>query len=430
MKTLFTLALLAFLMVSTAPLEAESDVVSTERKYTSYYDTTIDVTIYHDGADMDAVFSEFEDALQEIHQLADQYEAYEGITNLKTINDNPGEAHEVDPHLFEMISTGKDYYDKTDGYFNIALGPVINIWQDLLDQCVGIECTFERDALPESETLEAADAYTDVEDISLNADDLTVQIEEGMHLDLGGIAKGYGAEVAAEVLKDREGIEAFILNAGTSNIEVYGENPERESGLWRIDIVDPAFEPDFIGSLFRQREHFATVYLEDGQHIVGSGNYERFFTVDGVRYHHLIDPYTLYPTGALEEDISFLENAQQQLLCQTERDYFLGTWLITDDGYKGDIHVTAAYLMDVERSIDYVERLEETEGVFFGADERIFRTENFDAELHDGYEYSDLGDRAPCILPVVAIGGGFIVIAGGGVAFTTIKNKRKQIETA
>lgn len=427
MRKILLLLLGALTLSFPASLSGETEEpIRTERTYTQYYDTTIDLTLYATTeADIDGILSGFEDTLQEIHRLATIFDDYEDLTNLRTINENPGVDHEVDVHLFEMISLGVEYYEKTDGYFNIALGPIISLWQERLDMCSGMHCELEREDLPTEDELNEADRHTDIKDVTLDEENRTVRIEEGMKLDLGGIAKGYGAKVAGEYLKTYDEIEAFILNAGTSNIEVYGEHPTRESGLWKIEFVDPAFEPDIWSIIRGEREVFAEIFIADGRNIVGSGNYERYFEVDGVRYHHLINPYTLYPSGSLEEDQSRFERIRDELLCNTQKDYFLGAWLETEDPLIGDILVTAAFLMPLEEALAFVENLEDTEGVFYGADGRIFKTEGFEGELLHGHEWSAPEDRPPCILPLLVIGGGFIVAAGGVLLVLRIRKQKK-----
>ncbi len=431
MRKLLFILLGAFSLGGLTPLMAQTESPErTERTFTQYFDTTIDVAMYAaPGADTEGILSGFEDILRDIHRLATIFDEYDDLTNVRTINENPGVDHEVDAHLFEMIQLGKEYYEKTDGYFNIALGPVISIWQERLDMCTGLMCELDREDLPSEEELQEADLYTDIEGITLDEENRTVRIEEGMKLDLGGIAKGYGAKIAADYLKSFDEVEAFILNAGTSNIEVYGDHPEREGGRWKIEFVDPAFEPDIWSIIRGDREVFAEIYIPAGTSIVGSGNYERYFEVDGVRYHHLINPYTLYPSGSLEEDMTAFERFRNAMLCRTAQDHFQGVWLVTDDPLIGDILVTAAYLMPIEDALDYVENLENTEGVFYGADGRIFKTGGFEGELLHGHEWSAPEDRPPCVLPLVVIGGTLIAGGLGTLLYLRIRKKKTNADS-
>ncbi len=423
-RLILLLATLAtFSFAFSATLDAKDNLTRNERIYTQYFDTKIEV-VFHttEEADPEAVLAGLETILSEIHEIADRFESYEGVTNVKTINENPGHPHEVDARLFEMIALGKEYHELTDGYFNIALGPVIDIWQERLDMCEGLHCELPADVLPTREELEAADEHTDIEGITLDEDNLTVMIEAGMSLDLGGIAKGYGASVAAEYLKDAPHVEAFILNAGNSNIEVYGENPRTDDGLWVIDVIDPTFAPDFWSIIRGESEYFARIYLEDGDSIVSSGNYERYFDVDGVRYHHLIDPYTLYPTGAIEQEAQgnpFVD----WLLCRRGEEYPLGVWMTTDDPLAGDILVTAAYLMPLEASLEYVEGLEGLEALYYTNHERILKTGGFTAEYFGNHAPEDIDDSSPCIAPVV-VGGGILLFAGGVTLFVLSRRSR------
>ncbi len=422
MRKLLALFLASVLFFSPTVLAEDDAVEQEEFLFTQYFDTSIEITLYHDDADLESIEDSLESRLSELHDLAPRYDETD-VTNIKTINDNPGVAHEVDDDLFEMVRLGVEYHDKTNGYFNIALGPVIDIWNELLERGVGVE--IPREDLPSEETLEAAGAHTDVSDITLDEEAGTIRIEEGMSLDLGGIAKGYAAREGGNLLKQQPGVDSFVFNAGTSNIEVYGEHPQRESGLWHIPIVDPAYEGDIWSIITGQRETFAEVHLADGENIVGSGNYERYVTVDDVPYHHLIDPFTYLPAGVEELERSRGERIRDELLCRTELDHFLGAWLIHDDPLIGDILVTAAYLMPIEDALDFIEEIDDTEGIFYGADDRIFRTSGFDGELYDD-DFSDPDDRAPCLLPIVLITGGFILAVGGTLLVMRIRNRRKK----
>ncbi len=419
MKTKLLIVVMPFVFFLSSfqlSLSAESDLERNERIFTQYFDTTIEI-VFHTTPEgnPETILAGLEDLLSELHKIADRFELYDGVTNVKTINENPSVPHEVDARLFEMIAMGKEYHDLTNGYFNIALGPVIDIWQERLDMCEGLRCELPTDVLPTAQELEQADAHTDIEGITLDEENLTVMIEEGMSLDLGGIAKGYGAKLAAEYLKDIPYIEAFILNAGTSNIEVYGPNPRTDDGLWVIDVIDPTFEPDFWSVIRGEREYFARLSLQDGDSIVSSGNYERYFDVDGVRYHHLIDPFTLHPTGTLEEEERgnrFID----WLLCRRGEEYPLGVWMTTDDPLVGDILVTAAYLMPIEESLAYVEELDDMEALYYTNHGRILTTSGFTAEYFGNHAPQELDERSPCIAPII-VGGGVLLLAGAVTLF-------------
>ncbi len=331
--------------------DAESSVAYTDFTTSNYYDTTIAMRMFHEeGEDLEDLTNELHEILEKTHRLSTWFVAYEGLVNVKTINDNPGEYHTVDPLLFDMLELSIEYYDITDGYFDITLGPVIDVWDEHRERCLGWQESLrgeensheiyeqEKDqycTIPEQSTLDAANAYVGIEGLHLDKDNYQVMIEAGMRLDLGGMAKGYGAKMLGEVLKDDERIEAFILNAGTSNVEVYGDHPYRDNDLFYIGITNPE-------NPFGLENTYATIKMESGKNATTSGDYDRYYEVDGRKYHHLINPYTLYPT-----------------------DHHKAVTMVSEDGAFGDILVTAVFIMPLEEGLDYVNARDDLEAIWF-----------------------------------------------------------------
>jgi len=157
----------------------------------------------------------------------------------------------------------------------------------------------------------------------ISLDDLEITLEENMNLELGGIAKGYAAGLVSDFLRASSLVKGFLLNAGTSNIEVYGNHPVRENKQWLIALRHP--DSEFL-------DPYARVYLNSGEHIVTSGDYQRYFEVDDMMYHHIIDPRTLEP-GTEMRSIT----------------------VIGDDGVFGDVLSTTAFLYPVDEALSFVE---------------------------------------------------------------------------
>ena len=237
---------------------------------------------------------------------------------MKTLNDNAGGAAlEVDPELIDFLVYARDMYDTTDGKMNVMMGSVLKLWHD----CREAASDDPKNArIPTRDELSAAAEHTAIESLEIDEENHTVRINDpDASLDVGALAKGYATERAAEYLKDA-GAQSYVLNIG-GNIRIVGEKPDGSG--WGTGIKDPA-DPE---------QYAAKVTLSDTS-CVTSGNYERYFTVDGVRYHHIIDPQTRMPA-----------------------DYFASVTVITPDSGLADALSTALFCMSYEDGLALAEKI-------------------------------------------------------------------------
>jgi len=313
---------------------------------TGYFGTVLTLTIYTtDDVNPDDVFACTEMIYKTVHQQATSYETFEGITNIALINENPSQTYEIDPLLVDILETGIDYSNQMNGLFDITLGPVLGLWDEAMTTCnEGGVCE-----LPTEASLSDANEAVGLEKINLVDNQIT--LEPGMNLELGGIAKGYAAGLVGDYLRYHEGVHGYLINAGTSNIEVYGIHPSRENGQWLIALRNP--EGEFL-------DPYARVYLESGEHIVTSGDYQRFFTVNDEIYHHIIDPTTLAPGREMR-----------------------AITIIGPDGLFGDVLSTAAFLKPPEEAIEFVESFG-YEAILYGIDGTIHMSDSMNERIELG----------------------------------------------
>ena len=173
----------------------------------------------------------------------------------------------------------------SDGVFDPTILPVAELWA----------AAQEEKQVPSPVEITKALELVDYEQVDINHDEGTVYLpEKGMGIDLGAIAKGYAVDKMAEILCST-GAERFLINAG-GNVYAGGSKPDNT--LWQIGVTDPRNPEDIIGVM--PAENLA---------IVSSGDYRRFFTIDGVRYHHIIDPRTGYPAKASHGTTVFLPSS-------------------------------------------------------------------------------------------------------------------------
>lgn len=251
-----------------------------EMTYLSLFDTVVTIVLYAEGeTEAQEMFRAVYDDLARCDALFDIYEEHEGTANLKTVNDNAGKAPvAVEPELLSLLLFGKEVYALTDGRVNIAFGSVLTLWHDA--RTAGIADP-DSAALPERAALEQAAAHTDIEAVILDEDAGTVYLADPeLRLDVGAIGKGFAAQLACDNARER-GVTSMLLNLG-GNVCALGTRADGKP--WRIDVQDPDDASAALG----------TVELVDAS-LVTSGGYQRYYTVDGAAYHHIIDPDTLMP---------------------------------------------------------------------------------------------------------------------------------------
>ena len=255
-----------------------------------YFDTVITITGYEKTEEeFDRISSEMMSLLGEYHQLYTIYHRFDGIENLCTVNELVDGEHRtvtVDRRIIDMLLYAKEMYNKTDGIMNIAMGSVLSLWHDY--RTIGKDNP-EQASLPPMDLLTEAAKHTDINDIIIDEAASTVTISDPqMKLDVGAIAKGYATERVAKTFEEK-GITGYILNVG-GNVRTIGA--KGDGADWTVGIEDPEGE-DYLA------------YLElNGQSVVTSGSYQRFYYVDGKPYHHIIHPDTLMPaTGYLSVSV-------------------------------------------------------------------------------------------------------------------------------
>ena len=233
----------------------------------------------------------------------------------------------VSDELFEVISTAVEYSKKTDGAFDITVRPLIELWRQA-----------EREnRKPTAEQIAMAKAKVGYEKIKLDAADKTVEfVIEGMSVDLGGIAKGYGIDKAVEALKAGGAMSAMVDVGG--DIRCFGkgtgENPEKG---WRIGLQDPTSEGGLLMVLKLRDAAVAT-----------SGDYRRYVIIEGEKFSHIYNP---------SEGTSVTELMSVSVLAAT--------------AIEADILATSVSVMGVKRGLELVESIENAEAILIPAGDEI-----------------------------------------------------------
>jgi thiamine biosynthesis lipoprotein len=188
----------------------------------------------------------------------------------------------VSYETLEMLKRAKAYCKKYKDVFDVTIGPLSDLWGFSEDKEI---------VLPENKTIKKLVKLVNYNDIVINENDTTVFLKKrGMSIDLGGIAKGYAIDRGSATLKEM-GITNFILNAGG---DIYVSGTKDKETLWKIGIKHPRNTNDLVAQFDLKNYAVAT-----------SGDYERFKIINGIRYHHILDPATGYP-GRLSESSTIL----------------------------------------------------------------------------------------------------------------------------
>ena len=227
-------------------------------------------------AEFDAAAREIHDALLEYHRLYNIYESYDGLRNLKTVNDQAGIGPvPVDERILSLLQFAQTAWTETGSRVNAAMGSVLALWHDAREQALEDP---DRAALPDRSALEEAALHTDLSALKLDLEAGTAFLTDpDMALDVGALAKGYAVEQVAAAAPDH-----FLISVGGN---VCATGPKPDGTPWTVAVENPD-GGDFLKLL----------YAED-RSVVTSGDYQRYFELDGVCYHHIIDPDTLEPAA-------------------------------------------------------------------------------------------------------------------------------------
>ncbi|MBA4743524.1 MAG: FAD:protein FMN transferase [Azoarcus sp.] len=234
------------------------------------FGTRVDLTVYGDSqeqaeAAMAAVLQEFD----RLHHALHAWQPSE-VTRLNEALAQ-GEPAEVSEELAMLLADATEIAERGDELFDPALGRLIALW--------GFHDEEFEPELPDADALETVlEAHPRMSDLTIDGTTVSTA-NPAVQIDLGGYAKGYALDRAAAILREM-GVDNALINIGGNVMALGGKG----DAPWRIGIQHP-----------REPRPLATLPLYDGEAIGTSGDYQRFFEIDGERYSHLLDPRTGYP---------------------------------------------------------------------------------------------------------------------------------------
>lgn len=265
--------------------EIKSSLEENEVTFYEYFDTVTTFTAYTKNEDEFKNYEKkVESLMKKYDELFNSYKEFKDVNNIYTINKEAGVSKvKVDSQVIDLINEGFKWYEETSGDINIAEGSVLKIWTDFRDKAN----ENPKDAkLPEMADLKDVGNHTDINEVEVDNENSTVFIKDkNVQLDLGAIGKGYATElIKEELIKD--GLENAILSVG-GDVAIIGDNPTKKNKDFNIAIQNPDLSDD---------DPYSSVVAVKNTSVVTSGDYQRYFEIDGRKYHHIIDPKTLMPS--------------------------------------------------------------------------------------------------------------------------------------
>lgn len=295
--------------------------------------TICTITVYDNKTD-----EAIDEAFNRIREIENKMSVNKFGTELDAVADSAGKNFvKVSPDTFYVLKIGKYYSEKSLGAFDITIGPLVKLW--------GIGTDHAK--VPSQQEINEKKALVNYKNLILDENDNKVMLTQpGMSLDLGGIAKGYSADEAARILKEK-GVNHAIINLGGNVLAI---NNNINGNKWRIGIQDP----------FKATgEDMGSVEVTN-KTIVTSGIYERYLEKNGKRYHHILNPFTGYPMNNNLASVT----------------------LVTDASINADAMTKNVFYLGVDKGMKYVKTIKGLDAIFITKSKEIYITDGLRNNFH------------------------------------------------
>ena len=237
------------------------------RKTRLVLDTYVSISVESDQNADKAINAAFE----RMKQIEKKLNRYDPKSEVSKINRTAPNSVKVSDETYKAMELGLQYSKKTNGYFDITVGPLVNLFN------------FNKRVVPSKTQVNRVKQLVDWRDVKLNKTGRTVALaKKGMILDLGGLAKGFAADEAYKVLK-RYKVRTVLIDTGSSTLAF----SPKGGRVWRVGLKHPRSD-EMLGVFKVQKANLST-----------SGDYQQYFIKSGRRYHHIINPIIGYPAKGL-----------------------------------------------------------------------------------------------------------------------------------
>ncbi len=298
--------------------------------------TLFDITVSH--PDVEQARKAIDKAFDEIQRIEGLTSNFSSKSEITKINQNAGkQAYPVSKELYILLQKSIQYSQHANGTFDLTIGAIQDLWK----------FEDEKGTVPAPETIIRLLPLVDFRNISLEENDQVRLKIKGTKLDLGAVAKGYAVDRGIDVLK-KNNIDNAILNGG-GDLKSIGE---KSPGVpWKIGVRHPRKPSGVIASLDGKNNAIAT-----------SGDYQKYFVKDGIRYHHILDPKTGTQAQGLQS-----------------------VTIIAKEAMFADAMATAVFVMGAEQGMKFVESQNQLDGIIITADGKNIISSNLKGEIefHD-----------------------------------------------
>ncbi len=271
-------------------------------------DTQVDISVSSKNKHID---KSLDKAFNIIRNYDEKLSYYNADGELHSINNNPLDSVNIDKSFFDILTIAKEIYTESNGLYDVSIAELINLWN------------MGEKSIPNDEQLAQAIKKSGFNKVKISP--TVLYRPHGLEINLGSISKGYIVDKTMDYLI-KQGVEEAYINAG-GDLKIYSKNNKKT----RIGIQHPRIATDVIATL--EVSNMA---------VVTSGDYERFFEIDGVRYHHILNPKTGYPA--------------QNTISVT---------VISKTAVLADALSTALFVMSPEDGIRLIKKYPDTEAIIY-----------------------------------------------------------------
>ena len=298
--------------------------INTYTKTDFAMDTVVSETLYTTGEDITA------DVISALKDVEENWISWtKESSQIYQINQNAGNTTTVSDETATCLKQILDLSKASGGAMDPTMGRVIRLW----------DIDGENPHIPSDDELNSLLENVGYDKVTLDGNKVTMP--EGVTLDLGAAGKGIGCDAAQKILDADKNVSGMILNLGGSSVMSYGSKPD--GSAWQVAVTDPRdTEGDYLG----------VVTLNGTEFLSTSGDYEKYFIEDGVRYHHILDPATGYP----------YENGLTQVS------------IISPRSVDGDGLSTTCFALGLEEGTRLIESMDQIYGIFLTEDGELHYT--------------------------------------------------------
>lgn len=322
--------LLVFVTVAVSFTSCKRDEIRPHSRQSTAMETYVSVTTYDGNLSQHDAYALIDSAFAEVNRIEHVMTDYSESSEIGTINRKAGaDTVSVSDEVVSLLQASLSFSQQSAGAFDVSIGAIVKAWDFLSSE----------PEVPSRSKIRMVLRLTGFKNVMVEGTKVFLT-EKGMRLDLGGIAKGYAVDRAVEILK-RNGVKHAIVDIG-GNLGVWWEGTRGvDSTVAEILVRHPRKDGKYFGSLKVGTAGVST-----------SGDYQRYFFHDGVRYHHIIDPATGYPA----------------------RDVVSVT-IIANDALNADALSTLVFVLGREKGMNFIKDREGVEGIIVWEEEGVLHHE-------------------------------------------------------